>query len=356
MTQELVELTKDLIRFKTVKENPEEIERCADFIENWLKTNKIKFTRLTHEGIPSIIAMPESGFARVLLMSHIDVVSASDELFKPYVKDDRLFGRGSIDDKYAAALSMILMRDHIQKLAEKGMGQNDLPFGIMITGDEEIGGVNGAKYALGHVSTDFGIALDGGSPDNIIIKEKGILNLKISVHGKTAHGSRPWLGENAIEKLMDDCIKIKTLFKESSPDHWHKTLNLSVFNAGKSFNQVPDYAEALCDIRYTENDDPDQLAEEIRKTVSGNVSIEKKESVFFGGKSSYLDKLLEVCPDASLGFEHGASDARYLADHDTDGIVWGAEGENSLHADDEHITLESFETLFRNLSMFMDRI
>ncbi|MCK7511835.1 MAG: hypothetical protein MZV70_52510 [Desulfobacterales bacterium] len=35
-------------------------------------------------------------------------------------------------------------------------------------------------------------------------KEKGIVRLKLVGRGKTAHGARPWLGENAIENLIAD--------------------------------------------------------------------------------------------------------------------------------------------------------
>ena len=50
-------------------------------------------------------------------------------------------------------------------------------------------------------------------------------------------------------------------------DHWHRTLNLSVFEAGDSINQVPDQAEAVFDIRYTEKDDVDDLVRGRRRCV-----------------------------------------------------------------------------------------
>ena len=79
-----------------------------------------------------------------------------------------------------------------------------MPFGIIITADEEIGGANGARQALKEIKAAFCVALDGGSLKKIVIKEKGIVRLKLVARGKTAHGARPWLGENAIEKLIED--------------------------------------------------------------------------------------------------------------------------------------------------------
>ena len=234
--QEIIELTRKLIGFKTMHKTPEEINRCASFIEQWFVKEKIHYRRLDFKNIPSILVMPDSGFAPVLLMSHIDVVEGPDELFNPHERDGNLYGRGSIDDKYAVALSMVLLKEHVQRLREKSRSRKALPFGILITGDEEIGGANGARKALKELKTDFCIALDGGVVEKVVIKEKGIVRLRMVSRGKTAHGARPWLGENAIEKLIADYHKLSEHFRVSQPDHWNRTLNFSRIQAGKSIN------------------------------------------------------------------------------------------------------------------------
>ncbi len=83
--QEIIELTKELIRFKTMHKNPEEIVRCAGFIENYFKDHNIVCRRVEHAGIPSIIVLPAGGTVPALLMSHIDVVDAPAELFEPVI-------------------------------------------------------------------------------------------------------------------------------------------------------------------------------------------------------------------------------------------------------------------------------
>jgi len=253
------------------------------------------------------------------------------------------------------ALSMILFRELLLKARKEGRGQGDLPLGILITGDEEAGGHKGAKEALQKIRTDFCIALDGGNVRKIVTKEKGVLRLKLISKGKAAHGSRPWLGENAIEKLIEDYQRIKGFFRDEAPEHWHKTINFSIVHAGKSANQVPDHAEAVFDVRYTENDDVDALVVQMREKIKGELSVEMKEPLFLGGESAYLDLLLDVSKGTTLGFEHGASDARFLNDHGTPGIVWGADGDLSAHAYDEHLNLDSFYELYRILDVFIGR-
>ncbi len=188
--QEIITLTKDLIGFKTIHSQPDEIQRCMAFIETYLKKCGAGYQRLDHDNIPSIIVMPQNNVAPILLMSHIDVVDGPDELFNPQIKDNALHGRGSIDDKYAVALSLVLVKNHLKQLSENSKTQNDLPFGVLITADEEIGGANGARKALEKIKAEFCIALDGGSLKKIVIKEKGIIKLKLIARGKTAHNDK----------------------------------------------------------------------------------------------------------------------------------------------------------------------
>jgi succinyl-diaminopimelate desuccinylase len=354
--EEVIELTKQLIRFKTMHSRPEEIRACAGYIENYLSQHGAVYRRLDRDGTPSILALPEYGSAPVLLMTHIDVVEAPEELFTPYEKGGKLYGRGSMDDKYAVALSMVLFKEHLAQNRREGRGQENLPFGILITGDEEVGGKRGAKEALKEMKAEFCIALDGGGLGKVVTKEKGIMRLKLISRGKSAHGARPWLGENAIEKLMADYSKIKVFFDLSHPEHWHRTINFSVIHAGRSANQVPDYAEALFDIRYTENDDMTQIVEEMKEHVQGELVVETMEPLFRGGDSAYLDLILSIARDTKVGFEHGASDARFLSDYSIKGIVWGADGDTSQHSQDEHVNLESVYELYRILNQFMGRI
>ena len=351
----LLDLTKDLIRFKSMLSRPDEIKRCADFIERFLKELGATYRRLECDGVPSIAALPKTGFAPILLMSHIDVVDAPDPLFEPVEKNGKLYGRGSFDDKYAVALSMILFKEHLLKARKEGLTQEDLPLGILITGDEEAGGHKGAEEALKSIRTDFCIALDGGNVRKIVTKEKGVLRLKLISRGKAAHGSRPWLGDNAIEKLFDDYQRIKAFFNDEAPNHWHKTINFSIINAGKSENQVPDLAEAVFDVRYTEHDDVDTLVRQMRDKIKGELLLEMREPLFLGRESAFLDLLLDIAKDTTVGFEHGASDARFLEEHGIPGVVWGADGDQSAHAYDEHLNLESCYELYRILDVFVSR-
>jgi succinyl-diaminopimelate desuccinylase len=353
--QEVVRLTKDLIRFKTMHSAPDEIRRCADFIMDYLKGHDIDHQHFEHNGYPSILLLPRPDYAPVLLMSHIDVVDAPDDLFEPIEENGNLYGRGAIDDKYAAALSLVLLKEHIKRLGKKGKKADSLPFGILITSDEEIGGHDGAEKVLENIDVDFCLTLDGGTLNKVVTREKGLLTLKLIARGKAAHGARPWLGENAILNLIADYEALQAEFTQTQPDHWHRTLNFSKVRAGKSFNQVPDRAEALFDIRYTEDDDPMVLYKMLQKKVAGELVIEQKEPMFLGGESPYLDLLVDLYDDIIVGNEHGASDARFLSVRGINGIVWGANSDYSAHTLKEHVQLDSLYSLYDRLDTFMEK-
>jgi len=356
LQRELLSLTRDLISIPSCHSRPGEIDACADFIGRWLAAHNIPYSRQVSGSIPSITVLPKPSHAPVLFMTHFDVVEAENKkLFEPVEKHGKLYGRGSIDDKYAVALSLVLFREYYTKFLTDGMTLADMQFGLLFTGDEEVGGAHGAKIVSESITTDFFVAIDGGRPDLIVTKEKGIILLELVAAGKAAHAARPWLGINAFDILVHDYALIQQMFSETTDDHWHKTAVLSKVAAGNgSTNIVPERATAILDIRYTENDDPHEIINSIKNMVNSDIIVHALEPVFQSGNSEYLDLLVKQAGAVKVGFEHGASDARYLSQLGIPGAIWGADGEMSQHSEDEHIVLSSLFHLYDKLDSFLN--
>ncbi|WP_245590738.1 M20 family metallopeptidase [Nitratidesulfovibrio termitidis] len=369
---DMVALTARLMAIRSTASRPDEVARCAEIIAAWLADNGIPCTRMEHEGVPSLLAGNPSHAAPLALLVHFDVVDGADAMFTPRLDAAAgvLHGRGSIDDKYAVAVALVLCRRCLRELAARGLGPDALPLVLVITGDEETGGRNGAFRVLPHVHADFCVALDGGSPGSVIIKEKGVIDLVLTARGKSAHGARPWLGENAVDALVRDYEALKPLFPglypqlaglaasdaPSSPAaspqaeaHWHRTLNLGLLHAGTAVNLVPGEAVAHLDVRYTEHDDPHQLVAAMRAAVQGQLDVTRMEPLFVTGDTPWLDRLLRHAPGTATGCAHGASDARFLTDLSMAGVVWGAEGETSQHTDQEHLLVPSLAPVYQAL-------
>jgi succinyl-diaminopimelate desuccinylase len=358
LERQIADLTSELIRIPSAHSRPDEIRRCADFIDAWLARRDIDYQRSYIGDVPAITVLPRPQATEILLMAHFDVVEAQDDSqFIPKEQDGRLFGRGAVDDKYAVALALILFYNRLERIRRTGGTQSDMCFGLLLNGDEEVGGAHGALAVLEKIDLDFCLALDGGNPEKIVTKEKGILQLRLTARGKATHAARPWLGENAFDVLVSDYRALQKQFSTQTPDHWHKTMVLSNCRVGDgSINIVPDQATATLDIRYTEHDNPDAILAAIEEAVDSEVTLLVKEPLFVGGTSSYLDTLVDCVPGVDVGFEHGASDARYLTNRGIPGVVWGADGELSQHAADEHVVISSLGTVYNSLDAFFTAI
>ncbi|MCK4987263.1 MAG: hypothetical protein KAS40_17150, partial [Desulfobacterales bacterium] len=102
-------------------------------------------------------------------------------------------------------------------------------------------------------------------------------------------------------------------------------------------------------------DDMEAIFKIIQAEIKGELIVERKDPLFEGGDSPYLNLLLEISKDAEVGVEHGASDARFLIEHGIKGIVWGAEGDMSQHSADEHVNIDSVDKLYDLLEAFINR-
>ena len=104
---------------------------------------------------------------------------------------------------------------------------------------------------------DFAIT---GEPTDLHVgvQAKGVLALRIVVSGRAAHGSTPWLGDNAVLKAIDVFRRIETLpfSRESSELFDRPSINLGRINGGDALNKVPDECTMDVDIRYLPNQDP----------------------------------------------------------------------------------------------------
>jgi succinyl-diaminopimelate desuccinylase len=116
---------------------------------------------------------------------------------------------------------------------------------------------------------------------------------------------------------------------------------------------VPGSAYATLDIRYTENDDPDELFQKIKTVTVSELQIKVQEPVFSCGQSDYLNTLIAQSSSTRTGCEDGASDARYLSARGVPGIVWGADGGMSQHTESEHLVISSLFDIYDRLDSFI---
>jgi len=266
MKKNILEVTKDLIKIPSSLNRPEAIQQVFDYAKDFFQDNKKIFLKTYHKNnkMSLVVSIVDTLTPDVLMIGHLDVVDASPAMFEPREKDGKLFGRGACDMKSENAVMMCLL-DELSELP------NPPSVALMLTTDEEVGGKDGVEYLIKDIGYRCKVALvpDGSSsPEELIIANKGILHLCLSVKGIPAHGSAPWLGENAVEKMFKAYKKIKEVLPENDePDNWYTSVNLGVFSGGKTINQVPDSASCFIDIRFVETTNSSSVLDLIKKTV-----------------------------------------------------------------------------------------
>ena len=212
---ELVELTRDLIRFPTVNPPGEAYRPCAEYLGDRLKARGFAVEYVRAAGTPgdedrypriNVIARRESGPGPcVHFNSHIDVVQAGSgwtlDPFAALVKDGKVFGRGACDMKGGLAASVIA----VEALIDSG---EPLPGTLEISGtaDEESGGYGGVHYLAqrGYFSrprVDHVIIPEPLNVDRVCIGHRGVWWAEIETHGRQAHGSMPFLGDCAVRHM-----------------------------------------------------------------------------------------------------------------------------------------------------------
>ena len=112
---------------------------------------------------------------------------------------------------------------------------------------------------------DFAIT---GEPTDLHVgvQAKGVLALRILVFGTSAHGSTPWLGDNAVLKAIDVFRRIESMpfTLESSELFDRPSVNLGRIIGGDAPNKVPEECAMDVDIRYLPEQDPGELLALIR--------------------------------------------------------------------------------------------
>jgi succinyl-diaminopimelate desuccinylase len=346
-------LAERLISYDT--SSPEALRAAAAFIKGWLEARDIDVEEREFDGLPVVTAEvgPADG-PSVILHGHLDVVPGREGQFAPRVEGDRLIGRGAYDMKGALAAMMCAFRQSSE--------QNQVRVRFLCVPDEESEDVDrrstDALVAEG-LRADF--ALTGEPTDmHIGVQAKGVLAVRVEIDGTSAHGSTPWLGDNAILKAHDAFRRIETLqFSRESSDMFDRaSVNLSRIGGGDAFNKVPDRCSMVVDIRFLPNQDPGDILAQIRaipdlrivKTFTRAPAMVSRRNPYVLALRDAVGRSIEG-EALSVGRD-GASDAISFLQAGVPAVEFGPIG-GGHHGPHEWVSISSMATYRRALSDFV---
>lgn len=348
---------KELVEIKTLSGDVEANKKALDLVQGWLD-KKLQIMRYKNGKAEILVASVKVGMTPdICYMVHMDVVAGTEEQFEMKVIGDKLYGRGTCDMKFSIPLGVALINDAAQK---------GLDFCLVITTDEETGGLEGAKYLKEELgfAPKLLIVPDGGEDLNFVDKAKGVCQLSVVAKGKPAHASRPWMGKNALTNIVKLSNKLLEGYEDNNlVEGWSTTMNIGVINGGVSTNQVCAEAEMKLDFRYPESDSIESIKNKV-EALAKEIDEEWEIALLSTGLPTFTDvtdprviRYIEVMGktfgrDILVKPTYGASDARHFADLGVPVLMHKPLG-GEIHSDNEWVSLESVLTFEKGLREYL---
>lgn len=222
---------------------------------------------------------------------------------------------------------------------------------FIITSDEEIGGYC-CKEMLKDYNSKLAVIPDASSNYNLVVEEKGLLQIELTAHGTTAHASEPYKGVNAILKLMTLYNNLLEIYPMPENNEFKTTINLSKLNGGTATNMVPGVATMTLDIRFEKSDSIKSILENISK-IKGDIELK----ILDQGPVFQVDETLPIIQEFIKSTETilkhpvviekcvATSDAIYFSEKNIPTILMNPKGAY-WHGPNEYVEIESLYTLY----------
>jgi succinyl-diaminopimelate desuccinylase len=321
---DLVSFLADLekfIRFKTcVDQNKSEFLAARQWIQDFFDPAVTDFETYTFNGFTSLLIKPKGSERPCLLGDgHIEVVPGRNDMFALEQQGAHLYGRGVADMKTQCLMMMTVLRDLLAS-------RQAIDFWLLFSEDEEIGSEYGVQKMAKLLDErgclpDVVFVPDGGPNFGYVEKEKGMISFEVVIEGEAAHGSRPFLGVNAIDQMMALYRKFQERFPDpKSEADWIPSLVMTRIQGGQAHNQIPDKCQATFDLRFTENEDPDQIVAELEALAEpNNTDISYSEigvATYYPRERPIAHQYISLLRDLSgreppILHTNGASNARF---------------------------------------------
>jgi succinyl-diaminopimelate desuccinylase len=267
-----------------------------------------------------------------VLNAHLDVVPGSPEQFQPRRDGQRLFARGAQDMKVTGLLQARVFRELAATLP--------YPLALQLVTDEEVGGRDGTLHQIERgVAADF-VVIGEHSGLDVVADSKGLFHVRLTASGSAAHSAYPWLGDNALVRLVGAVDRVLARYPVPASEQWRTTVNLArMHTPNRTFNQIPAEAEAWLDVRYPAEDTDfnGRTAEEIRAHFADLCGPDVTVAVDHLDPPHHADHdradvaaLRRAARHAGYGGallrKHGAGDGRHYYQRGIDAVAFGIGG------------------------------
>ncbi len=222
----IVEVVKEYVRYPSVSADPafaEGVKGSYEFIAKLLEKAGAKPEIVPTRGNPVVVGRFNAGkknLPHIVVYGHYDVQPADPvELwetppFEATVRNGKIFGRGTADNKGPHAVSVVALANLLAR-------RPDLPLRVtfVFEGEEEIGSTHFREFLDAHAGEfsegDFVLLSDTSSPSEseiaITIGLRGMMGLEVNVEGPNSDlhsGLHGGAVVNPLQALMEVCASL----------------------------------------------------------------------------------------------------------------------------------------------------
>ena len=321
-------------------------------------------------GRPSVLvrARGSGGGRTLLLCGHIDTVTVDGmtDPHTPRIEGDRLYGRGAYDMKAGVAAALVAARD----AARLGLAGDVV---VAAVADEEHASI-GVQEVLRSVAAEAAVVTEP-TELALVVAHKGFVWSDVEVTGRSAHGSRPHLGVDAIVKAGPVLTALGRLDEELGrrphPLLGRPSVHASVIEGGAELSSYP----ARCVVGLERRTVPGETGADVERELAALLDGCRAADPALAAQQRTLlvREPFEIATDAELvtvvraaagavmgraPMLGGASywaDAAFIAAAGIPTVLFGPGGEGA-HAAQEWVSLADTEVVARTLTAVAARV
>jgi acetylornithine deacetylase/succinyl-diaminopimelate desuccinylase-like protein len=281
--------------------------------------------------------LASSGKGGVLFNGHLDTVPIASGWTREQGSwdGDFLYGRGTADMKGGCVAGLAAARS----LLDQG-----LPVSLLFTTDEETTMRAAVKLASSReVRTAAAVVVAEPTGLRVVTREKGVLWYRATVQGRSAHGSMPHLGDNAILRMSRVLSRLEP-FGHPKDVHREITVSANIIQGGTKTNVVADTCAVDLDCRHppgTQRTDVEALLGKAFAEAMQDATLELFHEVPAAGVSddaAHVRRLRELA-GTELGAVTYGTEMAYYAAHNPRCVVFGPGEAERIHVPDERVAL-----------------
>lgn len=385
-TYSTLELARRLVAMPTVSRDSN--LELTGFVQDYLESHGVPCRLFENDErtkanlLATLGPVATENIPGIILSGHTDVVPVdgqdwSKDPFKPWIADERLYGRGAADMK--SFVAAVLAR--VPEMQARGLAQ---PIHIALSYDEELGcqGVLSMVRHLGGMKPRPRLCIVGEPTEmRVINAHKGIRSYRVLVTGLAGHSSAPHLGANAIFAAADLISFLAGLAEEARSegvsDHRFfppfTTFNVGEIRGGSATNIIASAAEFTWEFRPVPGFDSDDVTRRftdyaLHTALPGLRGTAEEANIEIIEMSNAPPLLAEDGSDAEtfvmkLARQNQTETASYATEAgqfqavaEIPTVVCGPGNIEQAHKADEYIALSEIEACDAFMGRFLDAV